>query len=371
MPSGPPPPFSCSYSPNLPELLAQLRCTIALSTFQAGKVIFVCPKDDETLAQLPRNFAKPMGIALNGDKMAIACLEEVLVLANSPELAVHYPKRPNTYDALFLPRTTYHTGQLDLHDLDWGDGDQLFAVNTSYSCIVQIGENRSFTPVWQPPFISKLAPDDRCHLNGMALSEGRPKYATAFSTTDVPRGWRKDLTGGVVMEMGTNEMVARHLPMPHSPRLFDGGLFLLLSASGELVKMDAATGKYDVVARLNGFARGLCKYGDYVFVGLSKLRKRSAAFDNFKITGDTWQAGVAIVHLPTGELFGEILYHGALDEIYDVQIIPNYLRPGILNKEKPEYKLAITAPGLAHWAKPEGQQVGRQVQIEEVKLDKH
>jgi uncharacterized protein (TIGR03032 family) len=351
--TSPPPPFSCSYSPNLPELLMQLRCTIALSTFQAGKVIFLSPQDEETLVQLPRNFAKPMGIALEGGKMAIACLDEVLVLANSPALATHYPKKPATYDALFMPRATFHTGQLDVHDLDWGLNGQLFAVNTSFSCIIKIDDNYSFTPEWKPPFISHLASEDRCHLNGMTMSGGQPKYVTAFSATDTAQGWRPEVTtGGIVMDVDTNEFVARNVPMPHSPRLFGGELFLLLSATGELVKMDVQNGKYDVVTQLNGFVRGLCKHGDYVFVGLSKLRKSSSTFGKLDIADRALSAGVAVVHLPTGALVGEIRYHASVDEIYDVQIIPGYLRPGILNTEKPEYKLGLTTPEMTFWAKP-------------------
>ena len=352
--TSPPPPFSCSYSPNLPELLLQLRCTIALSTFQAGKVIFLSPQDEETIVQLPRNFAKPMGIALEGEKMAVACLDEVLVLVNSPALAAHYPKKPNTYDALFMPRTTFHTGQLDVHDLDWGAGGQLFAVNTSFSCIIKIDDNFSFTPEWKPPFISHLASEDRCHLNGMTMHDGRPKYVTAFSATDTPQGWRPDVTtGGIVMDVDTNEFVARKVPMPHSPRLFDDELYLLLSATGELVKMDVKTGKYDVVTQLNGFVRGLCKQDDYVFIGLSKLRKSSSTFGKLEIADRALAAGVAVVHLPTGALVGEIRYHASVDEIYDVQIIPNYLRPGILNTEKPEHKLGLATPQMTFWAKGE------------------
>ena len=358
----PPPPFSCSYSPNLPELLHQLNCTIALSTFQAGKVIFLCAKDAETIVQLPRTFAKPMGIALRGEKMAVACLDEVLVLVNSPELAAHYPKKKDTYDALFMPRATYYTGQIDIHDLDWGTGGQLLAVNTSFSCIIKIDDNFSFIPVWKPPFISQLASDDRCHLNGMALLDERPKYVTAFSDTDTSQGWRPNVTtGGIVMDVDTNEFIARNLPMPHSPRLFDRDLYLLLSATGDLVKMDVKTGKYDVVTQLNGFVRGLCRQGDYVFIGLSRLRKSSSTFSKLKIAERSLNAGVAVVHLPTGALVGEVRYHTSVDEIYDVQVIPGYLRPGILNTQKPEYKLGLTTPETTYWAKPEDQQMPRVV----------
>jgi len=347
----PPPPFSCTFSPNVPELLRQLHCTIALSTFQAGKVIFLSAVNDEELTQLPRNFAKPMGIALHGQKMAVACLDEVLVLVNSPQLAAHYPKKPDTYDALFMPRASYFSGQIDIHDIDFGVNGQLFAVNTSFSCIINIDDNYSFTPVWKPRFISKLASEDRCHLNGMALKDGLPKFVTAFAATDTPQGWRENVTeSGILIDVNSGEILVQGLAMPHSPRIFDGKLYVLLSATGELVQVDENLGKVLQVTQLKGFVRGLCKHGDYVFVGHSRLRKNSSTFAKLSFAESADVAGVTIIHLPTGAVVGEIRYQASVDEIYDVQIIPNCARPGILNTEKPEYKMGLSTPETTYWA---------------------
>ncbi|MEK7257475.1 MAG: TIGR03032 family protein, partial [Bacteroidota bacterium] len=308
----------------------------------------------QQLVQLPRTFPKAMGIALAGHKMAVACLDEVLVLVNSPALAWHYPKNPGTYDALFMPRAAYFTGQLDIHDLDWGSGGELFAVNTSFSCIIKIDENYSFTPVWKPPFISKIASEDRCHLNGMAFLDGKPKFATAFNAGDSPQSWRQEVTtGGIVMDVESGEIIARNLPMPHSPRLHDGRFFVLLSATGELVEVDVNSGKYEVVAQPGGFVRGLAFIGEYAFIGWSRLRKSSATFSQLPFSEKADKAGVAVVHLPSGRLVGEIVYHHSVEEIYDVQIIPGCVRPGILNTQKPEHKLGLATPETTWWASPE------------------
>jgi uncharacterized protein (TIGR03032 family) len=351
-PTQPPPPFSCTYTPNIPELLLQLRCTIAISTYQAGKVVFIGPKNEEHLVQLPRTFQKAMGIGLEEDKMVIATKDEVVVLKNSTHLAAHYPNKPNTYDALFMPRATYYTGQVDIHDVDYGDGT-IYAVNTSFSCLIKIDDNYSFTPVWKPPFISNLASEDRCHLNGMALQNGRPKYVTAFNSGDTPQSWRPEVTtAGILMDVESNEFVAKELPMPHSPRLFDGEMYLLLSATGELVKLDLSTGKYDVVTKMNGFVRGLARYGDYAFVGLSRLRKNSSTFSKLKIADIANRSGIVVIHLPTGAKVGEIIYKASVEEIYDVQILPDMIRPGILNTQKPEYKMGLSTPESTYWARP-------------------
>ncbi|NOZ48414.1 MAG: DUF4915 domain-containing protein, partial [Chlorobi bacterium] len=147
MPS-PLPPFSCTYSPNIPELLSQLKCTIALSTYQAGKVVFLSALNADKMIQLPRTFSNAMGIAVYDNKLAVACKSEVVVLANTPSMAPTYPVQPKTYDALYLPRSIYFTGQLALHDMNWLDG-KLVAINTLFSCISEIDEDYSFKPVWK------------------------------------------------------------------------------------------------------------------------------------------------------------------------------------------------------------------------------
>ena len=345
------PPFSCSYTPQLPELLLQLNCSIAISTYQAGKVVFISPKDANQLIQLPRNFVKAMGIAIDGNKMALALKDEVLVLANSPDLAKFYPKKQNTYDALFMPRAKYYTGLLDIHDLDWGT-DSLYAVNTSFSCIISVDEHYSFTPYWTPPFISKLASEDRCHLNGMALKNGKPQYITAFSTGDSPQSWREVITtDGILMDIESNEFVAKKLPMPHSPRLINGKLYVLFSATGELAEIEVDTGKINIIKKFDGFVRGLAYYKDYLFIGLSKLRQNSSTFAKLDIAQKANHSGVIVLHLPTGAIVGGIQYQNSVEEIYDIQIIPNTIRPNILNTDREEYKMGLMIPKTTYWAR--------------------
>lgn len=349
----PPAPFSCTFSPNVPELLHQLQCTIALSTYQAGKVVLLSAADGERLVQLPRSFSKPMGMALRGQQLAIATREEVHLLTNSPGLAAHYPSSPGVYDALFMPRATFYTGQVDIHDLEWGI-DGLYAVNTSFSCICKIDEHFSFTPVWQPPFISQLAHEDRCHLNGMAMQDKKPRFATAFNQGNERQSWRENITkSGVLIDIESGETVLQGLAMPHSPRLYDGQLFLLLSATGELVRADLQSGDYEVINQLNGFVRGLGRIGDYLFIGLSRLRTNSSTFAHLPMKHQAKSAGIAIVHLLTGAIVGQIQYQSSVEEIYDVQLLPGLKRPNLLNTKREEHKLGLSIPEKTYWAKPE------------------
>lgn len=344
-------PFSCSYTPQVPDILNELNCTLAVSTYQAGKIIFLSA-DDGKLVQLTRSFDRAMGMALRNNQLAVACREEVIVLSNSSQLAAHYPKQPNTYDALYLPRATYYTGQIDLHDLDY-TADGLCAVNTSFSCIIKIDDEFTFTPVWQPSFITELASEDRCHLNGMAVQEGRIKYATAFNQGNSMKSWRNKITSsGVLIDISDNHVINDHLPMPHSPRIYNDRLYVLLSATGEIAEMDISTGKYNVIRKLDGFVRGMAHHGDYLFVGLSRLRKSSSVFGDLEIALKAEQAGIAIIHLQTGALAGEIRYLNSVEEIYDVQVLPGIKRPGILNTGRAEFRLGIHTPGQTYWGRP-------------------
>ncbi len=348
-------PFTLNYSPQVPELMFRLGCTLAISTYQAGKLIFISAKDENALIQLPRNFEKPMGIALSedGNNMALACKNQIITFANSPDLALHYPKSPGKYDALYMPRTTYHTGPLDIHDLRFGADKKLFAVNTLFSCVVEIDQSFNFKPYWSPPAITELVSEDRCHLNGMVMQNGKPKYATAFNQGNSAQSWRDTVaTTGVMYDIEANELIAEGLPMPHSPMAVGDDLYVLLSATGELAKIDKATGKYDVITKYEGFVRGMSLVQDYLFIGLSKLRKNSSTFAKLPFAEKANQSGVLIVHLPTGSIAGQITYQTSVDEIYDVHAISGKRRPNILNTITNDHYSGLMIPGTTYWAVP-------------------
>ncbi|HEY9839760.1 MAG TPA: TIGR03032 family protein [Candidatus Obscuribacterales bacterium] len=350
------PPFSCTMSPGFPQLLTELNCTLAISTYQAGKVVFIGRNNNQQLVQLPRTFNKAMGIAVEGNKLGVATKEEVVVLACSRGLAVNYPNQPGVYDGLYMPRAKYYTGRVDIHDLHWGKAG-LWAVNTSFSCLCLVDDSYSFVPKWQPPFIKALEHDDFCHLNGMAMLDGEPTWVTLLGETSTPKGWKDHITtGGVIMHVPSNEVLARDLAMPHSPRLYDGKLYALLSASGDIVCIDRQNGKYDIVARVGSFIRGLAKQGDYLFVGRSKLRETSTSFEKLKslpIGENSQTAGITVVHLPSGKIVADLSYQNSVEEIYDIQVLPGLRRPGILNTDTEVYTLGLSIPEGTYWAKPE------------------
>ncbi len=345
------PPFHCSYTPAMAELIAQLNCSLILSTYQAGKVIFLS-SDGERIIQLPRTFNTPMGVAIKNNLLAIACKEQVIISANSPDLAWNYPVKPNCYDSMFVPRAIYFTGLLSMHDLAWVE-DSLVGVNTQFSCLCLIDHTFNFKPIWKPSFITSLQHEDRCHLNGMAVDGKKIRYVTALGETDTPEGWRTHkTTGGVLIDLENNASVLRNLPMPHSPRIINDELYLLLSATGEVVKAETEAGNYEVVNRLNGFVRGMSHYGDYLFVATSKLRKTHIFGDLESAQRKDLICGITAIYLPTGAIVGQLVYENSCDEIYDVMVLPEKRRPNILRVDQDIHRYALVIPETTYWTVP-------------------
>ncbi|GAB2874452.1 TIGR03032 family protein [Paraburkholderia jirisanensis] len=312
------------------EVLAALKCSLAISRRPSGVALIGVEHGVPTLSAclLPRS----MGLAVGGKRLAIATNHELMIFANVSTLAPLYPERPDYYDAMFVPRMSFYTGDLDLHDMAF-DKQIVLAVNTRYSCISVIDGYFNFTPIWQPPFVTEFAPDDRCHLNGMAFHDSKVRYVTALGETNTPFGWRQSMTdGGIVMEVPSGRIVASGLSMPHSPRIIDGQLYVLEGGRGALLRIDPASGAKHVVATLPGFTHGLAEYRGVLFVGLSKLRmKRGPQGLPIEAESDELVAGVAALDLKSGELLGILEFYNGVEEILDVQVLPDVLRGEILN----------------------------------------
>jgi uncharacterized protein (TIGR03032 family) len=131
------------------------------------------------------------------------------------------------------------TGRLDAHDVGLASDGCAFFVSSLYNCIATPARQHSFRPVWRPNFVSALVAEDRCHLNGLAVDDTGPVFATAVAETDEYRGWRESMSsGGLVIDIRTDRVVCAGLSMPHSPRLHDGRLWVLQSGKGEIGTVD-------------------------------------------------------------------------------------------------------------------------------------
>ncbi len=344
-------------TPSFVALLEKLGCSLVITNYQSSTVMTFSSLGDGRPVQMFAAFPAAMGLALEGDRLAVAGLSEVIVLSNIRKLAPGLPKFPGLFDGYFVPRVRYTVGECALHDMVF-DPAGILAVNTEYSCICRIDGFHNFVPVWQPPWISEIRPGDRCHLNGMAVENGEIRYATSLGTTDVPRGWtERKLDGGVLIDVPSGRIVSHGLCMPHSPRLIGGDLYLVEAGTGTLFKIDRSSGaRTPVVVGLPGFARGLAEHGGYLFVGLSLMRG-SRPFEGLPVEhgGKEVICGVVAIELATGQVVGTLRYTGGCTEIHDLQVMAGVRRLGISGYDSDAQAMAVDMPDVGLWLEPSQQ----------------
>ena len=266
-------PLRAVHTTNFPGLLRQLGASLLVTTYQAGKLVMVRDEGDHLNTHF-RTFQAPMGLALDGSRLAVGTTIQVWEFVDVPAVTAKL-EPPGRHDACFLPRGSHVTGNIQGHEMAWGAGGELWVVNTRFSCLCTLDRSASFAPRWRPPFVSALEPTDRCHLNGLGMVEGRPRYVTALGATDEPAGWRANKArGGILMDVASGEVITRGLSMPHSPRWYGGRLWVCESGAGTLGFIDPKTGRYQPIAEVPGFTRGLDFAGGLAFVGLSRCARR-------------------------------------------------------------------------------------------------
>lgn len=331
--SSPSEPLRSVYTSNLSGLLNQNRFSLVVSTYQAGKVILVRADGDQLNTHF-RHFHRPMGLAANATRMVIGEAYQLTELYNMPVVAAQL-EPIGKQDACYIPRNIHFTGDIDIHEMAWANED-LWVVNTWFSCLCTLDNAYSFVPRWRPHFISGFASEDRCHLNGLAVVNNQPQYVTALAATNEPQGWRaQKATGGLLIDVQTNETISEGLCMPHSPRWYDGKLWVLESGNGSLATVDVKTGDLTTVVELPGFTRGLDFYGPLAFVGLSQVRE-SAVFSGIPLTSRLQErtCGIWVIHIKTGEVVGFLRFEDAVQEIFSVAVLPQICFPEILEGDE-------------------------------------
>ena len=327
--------------------LLEHQLSLSFSTYQAGKLFFIGLADQQQLSVFERTFTRCMGISLDPVTQAlwVANLYQIWRFEN----ALKPGQDHQGYDRVYVPQVGFTTGDVDAHDIAVDQQGPVF-VNTLFSCLARPSERYSFEPVWLPSFISKLAAEDRCHLNGLALKGGLPAYVTCVSQTDANEGWREHRqTGGIVIDVQTNEIVADGLSMPHSPRWYRDRLWVLNSGEGEFGYLDLKTGQFEAIAFCPGYLRGLSFHGDFALVGLSRPR-RNKSFEGLslqkKLEDKNVQprCGLQVINLKTGDIVHELRIEGVVEELYDVCVLPGVKRPMAIGFMKEEIRHTLSLP---------------------------
>jgi len=324
--------------------LAEQKISIALTTYQIGKLYFIGLKPDNSLSVFERSFNRCMGLCATPNGLYMSSLYQVWRFENAFEAG----QQQDSFDRLYVPRVGYTTGDLDIHDMAVDSNGRLVFVNTLFGCLATLSETHSFKPLWQPTFISKLAAEDRCHLNGLAMRDGQPAYVTAVSQSDVADGWREYRNdGGIVIDVNSDEIVCSGLSMPHSPRWHNGKLWLLNSGTGDFGCVNPDTGYFEPICFCPGYMRGLSFQGDFALIGLSRPRHNKtfsglALEDNLKSRNAEARCGIQIIDLRTGDVVHWLRMEGVIEELYDVVTLPNVRRPMALGFKTDEIRRVLS-----------------------------
>lgn len=341
------PAFRSVYTPDLPRILGDAGISLAVSTYQSNRLILVRQSNPRQPGDLNTRlcaFDKPMGVCARDRHLAVGTRHSICTYLDVPVVLERLAGN-EVHDSCYVPRSVTFTGNVDIHEMDWDGNGQLWFVNTRFSCLCTAMADASFMPRWRPPFVSSLAPEDRCHLNGLGMRDGKPRYVTALGASDEPNGWRPEkASGGVLLDVTRDTALAEGLSMPHSPRWYRDGLWFLESGKGALCRL-ADDGSVHSIATLPGFVRGLDFAGSIAFVGLSMVRE-TATFSGLPLNRDVAQrtCGVWAVHIDSGEVLGFLRFEGHIEEIFSVTVLTHRLGPELLAADSPHLENVYVLP---------------------------
>lgn len=331
-----------THSPGMAEWMVGQRVSLAYTSYQTGRLIVAGVAPDGRLFFNEQNYTRAMGLHYADGQLYVASLFQIWRLGN---MLAPGEFANRAFDCVLVPRVAHVTGYVDAHELGVDRSGRVIFANSRFSCLAATDPDYSFRPIWKPRFISALAAEDRCHLNGLAMSDGVPAFVTAVSSTDTPSGWRqRPQQGGVLIDVASREIVTDSLSMPHSPRLYRGGVLVLDSGRGMLVGIDPASGARTEILFLPGFLRGMALHGDFALIAASKPRGSSVGLPFEERLARERRApwcGIFVVDLVKAAVVEFIRYEAEVVELFDLAILPNIRNPMTVGPATEELLTAI------------------------------
>ena len=359
-----------SFSGSLHGFLASRNISLAFTSYQTGNLYILGHGLNGNLSLHQSRYAHAMGVVVNAERLYLASLNQIIRLENviGPNQLAN-----EKHDKVYVPRNFQTTGAVELHEIGVCDDGRVVFVNTQYSCLCELSVKHSFKPIWKPSFITQLVPEDRCHLNGLAMEDGEPRYVTAVCRSDVVDGWRdRRDDGGIIIDVKTDEIVAEGLSMPHSPRVHDGKLWVINSGSGELGWIDRKTKKFQPVAFCPGFVRGLAFVDGHAIVTLSKPRYKR--FDGLALAdklkdkdADPW-CGVLVISLSDGSVAHWVRFDGAVQEMFDVCVLPGVRDALTIGPHTAEFNTLVTFEPLAEAENETEKEIEKETEAKKAEL---
>lgn len=343
-----PPKVELTASRQFTSWLHEQNASLAFTTYQSGKLFLIGLREDGRLSVFERTFNRCLGLWGDAQTLYVSTLYQLWRFENALETGESY----EGHDRLYVPRLAWTTGDVDAHDVVVDGRGRVVFVNTLFSCLAAVSERYSFVPLWRPPFVTKLAAEDRCHLNGVALENGAPAYVTAVARSDAHEAWRDHRRdGGIVIDVRTGKIVLEGLSMPHSPRVHRDKPWLLDSGNGNFGYVDLKRGLLEPVAFCPGYARGLAFVGDFAVVGLSKPRENKtfselALDDRLREKNIGARCQLQVIDLKRGDVVHSLRIEGVVSELYDVVVLPGVRRPAALGFKTDEIRRVISVGAM-------------------------
>lgn len=254
------------------------------------------------------------------------------------------------FDTQFIPRSFNFVNDIDIHDIVIDKNDKVYFCSALFCCICELSNLGSFKVYWKPDWISKIAAEDRCHLNGLCCRDGIPRYVTSVARSNLTGVWRQHRkNGGVVWDIVENKLICKGLSMPHSPRWHRNKLWILESGTGHFGYIDFDKKVVDESGEesfefvkccfIPSFVRGIKFIKDkYAVIGGSQDRYEKVfqgleLGENIKKNGGidvNGKSGIYIIDLDSFDIVHSFTFNGdEVKELYDVTPIPNSARPCI------------------------------------------
>jgi uncharacterized protein (TIGR03032 family) len=317
------------FSRGLPDWLIDQQVGLVCSSYLTGYLLFIGVRANGMLVTSAASFSHAMGLVADSQRIYLGTKNEIWRLENilrPDELA------NDMFDRFYAPRSAEITGDINIHEMGVDASGNVLFINTRHSCLATVSATHAFKPLWKPKFISRLAPEDRCHLNGLAMENGRARYVTACSTGDVLESWRGGKRdAGVLIDLESDAVIADGFSMPHSPRVWGDSIYLLESGRGYLVRIDRQSGRREDLTFCPGFARGMAFVSHYAVVTVSL--SRHANFGGLpidatmKANGAAPRCGLLVIDLRNGDIVQWFRFRGDVTELFDMGVIQNIRCP--------------------------------------------
>jgi uncharacterized protein (TIGR03032 family) len=106
------------HTPSFVEVLRQLRASLLVSTYQAGKLATISAAEDSLRFSF-HNLDQAMGIAVGPKRLAVGPKGQIWFFESNPQIAPSLMPAGEV-DACCLARAAHVTGNFHCHKMAWG-----------------------------------------------------------------------------------------------------------------------------------------------------------------------------------------------------------------------------------------------------------